>query len=87
MPFGTSGKEPSCLWRRCKRYEFDLWVRKMLWSRRCNLAQYFLPGKPHVQRSLVDYSPWGHKELVTTKHAHTTELIAHAVCLITLVKV
>ena len=22
----------------------------------------FLPGKPHGQRSLVGYSPWGHKE-------------------------
>ena len=21
----------------------------------------FLPGKSHGQRSLVDYSPWGHK--------------------------
>ena len=26
-----------------------------------------LPGKSHGQRSLVDYSPWGHKELDTTK--------------------
>ena len=26
-----------------------------------------LPGKPHVQRSLVDYSPWGHKDLDTTE--------------------
>ena len=26
-----------------------------------------LPGKSHGQRSLVDYSPWGHKELDTTE--------------------
>ena len=26
----------------------------------------FLPGKFHGQRSLVGYSPWGHKELDTT---------------------
>jgi len=26
----------------------------------------FLPGKPHGQRSLVGYSPWGGKELDTT---------------------
>ena len=26
-----------------------------------------LPGKPHVQRSLVDYSPWGSKELDMTE--------------------
>ena len=28
----------------------------------------FLPGKFHGQRSLVGYSPWGHKESDMTKH-------------------
>ena len=28
-----------------------------------------LPGKSHGQRSLAGYSPKGHKELATTKHA------------------
>ena len=27
----------------------------------------FLPGKFHGQRNLVGYSPWGHKDLDTTK--------------------
>ena len=27
----------------------------------------FLPGKSHGQRSLMGYSPWGHKELVMTE--------------------
>ena len=27
----------------------------------------FLPGKSHGQRSLVGYSPWGHKESDTTQ--------------------
>ena len=27
----------------------------------------FLPGKFYGQRSLVGYSPWGHKELDTTE--------------------
>ena len=27
----------------------------------------FLPGEPHRQRSLVSYSPWGHKESDTTE--------------------
>jgi len=27
----------------------------------------FLPGESHEQRSLVGYSPWGHKELDTTE--------------------
>ena len=30
------------------------------------LTPVFLPGKFHGQRSLVGYSPWGHKELDTT---------------------
>ena len=29
----------------------------------------FLPGESHGQRSLLDYSPWDHKELDTTEHA------------------
>ena len=31
----------------------------------------FLPGKPHGQRSLVGYSPWGGKELDTTERLHS----------------
>ena len=27
----------------------------------------FLPGEFHRQRSLADYSPWGHKELDVTE--------------------
>ena len=27
----------------------------------------FLPGESHRQRSLVGYSPWGHKELDMTE--------------------
>ena len=27
----------------------------------------FLPGESHGQKSLVGYSPWGHKELDTTE--------------------
>ena len=30
-----------------------------------------LVGKFHGQRSLMGYSPWGHKELETTKRAYT----------------
>ena len=29
--------------------------------------QYFFPGEFHGQRSLVDYSPWDHKESDTTE--------------------
>ena len=31
----------------------------------------FLPGKSHGQRSLVGYSPWGHKELDVTEYVST----------------
>ena len=30
-----------------------------------------LAGKSHGQRSLLGYSPWGHKESDTCLHAHT----------------
>ena len=30
--------------------------------------QVFLPGKPHGQRSLAGYRPWGHKESDMTEH-------------------
>ena len=33
-----------------------------------------LPGKFHGQRSLVGYSPWGHKESDTTEQHHFTSL-------------
>ena len=32
----------------------------------------FLPGKSHGQRSLVGYSPWGHKAPDMTEHARST---------------
>ena len=33
-----------------------------------------LPGKSHGQRSLVGYSPWGHKESDTTEWLHFTSV-------------
>ena len=62
LPSGTSGKEPPCQCRRNKRYGFDPWVGKP-WQP--PLA--FLPGEAHGQRSLVGYSPLGHKELDKTE--------------------
>ena len=37
-----------------------------------NPTPVFLPGKSHGWRSLVGYSPWGCKELDTTKRLHFT---------------
>ena len=61
---GLSGKEPTC---QCKRCGFDLWVGKIPWRRKWQYTPVFLPGKSHGQRSLEDYSPWGHKELDTSE--------------------
>ena len=47
------------------------WVRSLGWEdpwRRKELpTRVFLPGEFHGRRSLVGYSPWGHKELDTTE--------------------
>ena len=39
-----------------------------LQSRKWQTHSSILPGKFHGQRSLVDYSPWGCKELDTTEY-------------------
>ena len=62
FPGGASGKEPVCQCRRGKRYQFNPWVRKIPWRRKWQPAPVFLSRKSHGQRSLVVYSPWGHKE-------------------------
>ena len=36
------------------------WVRKILW-RAWKTTTEFKPRESHGQRSLADYSPWGHK--------------------------
>ena len=35
----------------------------------------FLPGKSHGQKSLVDYSPWHHKESDTTERLNNNNRI------------
>ena len=37
------------------------------WRRKWQPTPVLLPGKSHGQRSLVDHSSWGHKELDTTE--------------------
>ena len=39
-----------------------------------NPLQYFLPGESHGQRSLVGYSPWGHRESDMTEWLNTHAL-------------
>ena len=46
-----------------------------LWRRKWQPTPVLLPGKFHGQRSLVGYSPWGHKELDMTERLHFTSLL------------
>ena len=62
FPGGASGKEPAHQCRRCKRWEFNLWVRKILWRRAWQPGSVFLPGESQGQRNLVGYSPGGRTE-------------------------
>ena len=58
---------------------FDPWVGKIPWRREWLPTPVFLPQEFHGQRSLVGYSPRGHKELDTTKGltlSHSQELFA-----------
>ena len=66
FPGGATGKEPTCQLRRCKRFEFNAWVRKIPCRRPQQLTPVFLSGELYGQRSLAGYSPWGCKELDTT---------------------
>ena len=75
----ASGKESTCQCKRYKRHRFDPWIGKIPWSRKWQPTPVFLLGQFHGQRSLVSYSPWGHKEsdmteqltLFTLKTFHT----------------
>ena len=45
----------------------ETWVgslgQKIPWRRKCQLTPGYLPGESHGQRSLVGYSPWGHRRV------------------------
>ena len=45
----------------------DPWVWKIPWRRKWHPTPAFLPEKSHGQRSLMGYSPKGHKESDTTE--------------------
>ena len=55
----------------------ETWVRKIPWRRKQQPTPVFLSGKSHGQRSLVGYSPWGHKGVghhLTTKQQDRLQL-------------
>ena len=63
FPGGTSGKESPA--------NVGELGWEIPWSWKWQPTPVFLPGKSHGQRSLVGYSPWGHKGLDTTDCTHT----------------
>ena len=65
----------------CRRPGFDPWVRKITWRRKWQHTPVFLPREFCGQRSLVGYSPWGHKE------SDTTSVVLWTFCTIIIVKV
>ena len=62
FPAGTSGKEPTCQCRRCRRLGFDPWARKIPWRKGWKPTPVFLPGESHGQKRLVGYSSWVRQE-------------------------
>ena len=54
----------------CGRPKFSLWVVKIPWRRIWKPTPVFLPGRSHGQRSLVGYSPGGHRRV---RHDWVTE--------------
>ena len=70
FPAGSDGKESAC-------NAGDLGsipgVRKTPWRRAWQPTPVFLPGESHRQRSLVGYSPWGHRESDMTERLSTAQ--------------
>ena len=55
-------------------------VGKIPWRKEWQSIPVFLSGESHVQRSLVGYSPWGHKETdmtEVTEHACMCKINLH----------
>ena len=68
--FPGGGKEHAYQCRRHRKNGFSPWVGKILWRRKWQPTPVLLPRKFHGWRSLVGYSPWGHKESDTTERLH-----------------
>ena len=52
------------------RPRFNPWVGKIPWRRKWQPTLVLLPGKSHGQKSLIGYSPHGHKESDMTERLH-----------------
>ena len=74
LPWWLRGKELAYQCRKCRRYWFNPWVRKIPWRRVWQPTPVFLPRESHGQRSLAGCSPWGRKDSDTAErlsmHTH-----------------
>ena len=68
MTFGTTSILTP--FREDLRPGFDPWVGKIPWKKKWQLTPVLLLGKFHGRRSLVGYSPRGHKESDMTEQLH-----------------
>ena len=68
FPGGTSGKEPTCQFRRRESLGFDPWVGKIPWRRKCQPTPYACPEKP------MDRGAWGAVESQRLKQHSTHSL-------------
>ena len=59
---------------------FDPLVEKIPWRRKWQPTPVFLLGKSHGQRSLVGYSPWGHKKIGHDLATKKQQNEWHSVC-------
>ena len=64
---GGSDCKSICL--QCGRLGFNPWLGNPL-ERKWHPTPVLLPGKSHGWRSLVSYTPWGHKESDTAERLH-----------------
>ena len=82
LPRWLSGNEPTWQCRRCRRWGFDPWVRKISWRRNGNLLQYSCLDNPmdrgawqttvhEVTKSWTWLSNWAHVHACTHIYTHT----------------
>ena len=70
FPGDSVVKESACQCKRCKRWEFDPWVRKIPWRKTWQSTPVFLPGEAQGWQSLVGSCLWGRTESDTTERVH-----------------
>ena len=73
FPDGSAGKESACNAKDTGDLGSIPGLERSPGQGNGNPLQYFLPEKSHGQRSLVGYSPWGHKESDVTEVADHTQ--------------